>query len=162
MPPNEITRKLVVRAIAQHELDLIVGPERLQILDRKSIGLARVGTLHVHDLDDLHWHTRQGSLAAGLKQNLVAAVEQLLHKRNHFLLLQHRFAARDLDESTTRAQGNHLVEDFFPAHFAPAVETEFAVAPGAAKIASGQTHEDARESGVRRFALQGSVNLGDG
>ena len=41
----------------------------------------------------------QRTLAAGLEQHRVAVVQQALHQRHHFPLLQHGLAAGDLDQS---------------------------------------------------------------
>ena len=50
----------------------------------------------------------QGSFAAGFEQDLVVGVEELLHQRDDFALLQHGFAARDLDQAAAGAQAGNL------------------------------------------------------
>jgi len=49
---------------------------------------------------------RQRALAAGLEQHLIASVEEVLHQRNDFALLQHGLAAGDLDQSTGAQAGD--------------------------------------------------------
>src|SRR5208282_1791504 len=146
---NKVARKFVVGAVGQDELQLVVRPERLQILEGECIRLTRVRTLYVDDLDDLFRDPREWTFAAGLKQNLVVGVQKLLHQGDDFALLQHRLAAGDLDEPAGRTESSDLAEHFLQRHLASAVKAELAVAPGAAQITSSQSHEDAGQAGVR-------------
>src|SRR5204863_3723053 len=97
-----------------------------------------------------------------LQQNLVTPIEQLLHQWHDFPLLQHGFAARNLDQSAARAQARHFVQDLVTAHFLSAVEAELTVAPYTAQIASRKTYEHAGEASMGRFALKRFINFGDG
>ena len=65
----------------------------------KSVGLARVRTFYIHDLDDPAGHALERTLAAGLEQNSVARIQKTLHQRDKFALLQHGFAAGDFHQS---------------------------------------------------------------
>src|ERR1019366_994987 len=161
MLDNKVAGEFVVGAVGQDELEFIVRPERFQILEREGVGFAGVRTLHIDDLDDLLRNARQGPFAAGLDQHLVVGVQKLLHQGDDFALLQHGFAAGDLDQSASRTQPGDFAEHFLQRHFFPTVETELAVTPGAAQVASGQTHKDAGQSGIRRFTLERFVDLGD-
>jgi hypothetical protein len=57
-------------------------------------------------------------------------------------------------------QPRDFAEHFLQRHLASAIKAELAVAPGAAQVASGQSHEDAGQAGVRRFTLQRFVDFG--
>src|SRR5664279_3380951 len=160
MTQDEVAGEVVVRAVGQDELEFIMRPKRLQILGREGIRFARVRTLYVNNLDNVLRDARQGTLAAGLEQYLVVGVQKLLHHGDDFALLQHWLAAGDLDQSAERTQTGDFAEDFLQRHLFSTGETEFTVAPGAAQVASSQTHEDAGQSGIRRFALQRFVDLG--
>src|ERR1700687_1152040 len=104
MLPDKVAGELIIRAIAQHELDFIVWLKRVEIFERESIGLAGVRTLHVDDLDDWRGYADQLAFPAGLEQNFVTRVQQLLHERNDFAFLKHRFAAGNFDQSAVGAQ----------------------------------------------------------
>ncbi len=112
---DEVAREFIVRAVSQDELEFIVRPQRLQILECESIGFARVRTLYVDDLDNLLRNARQWAFAAGLEQNLIVGIQKMLHQRDDFALLQHGFAAGDLDEPAARTQTGHFAEHFFAA-----------------------------------------------
>src|SRR5208282_23377 len=109
---NKVARKFVVGAVGQDELQLVVRPERLQILEGECIRLTRVRTLYVDDLDDLFRDPREWTFAG------------------------------DLDEPAGRTESSDLAEHFLQRHLASAVKAELAVAPGAAQITSSQSHED--------------------
>ena len=156
---DKVAGEFVVGAVCQDELDFVVWLERFQILECEGVWFAGVRTLHVDDLDDLFRDPRQDSFAAGLEQHLIASVQEVLHQRDDFPLLQHGLAARDLDQSTG-AQAGDFAEHFLQRHLFPAVETELAVTPGAAQVASGQTHENAGQAGICRFALERFIDFG--
>ena len=133
----------------------------MQILERESIRLSRVRTLHIDDLNDLFRNTRQGAFAAGFEQDPIIGIEELLHERDDVALLQHRFAAGDLDHSAAWTEAGNLSQNLIDGHLATAVKAELAVAPGAAQVASGQTDEDAGQASVGRFSLERFVDFGD-
>src|ERR1700675_2466284 len=126
-----------LEALQSHdELKFIVRLERFQILECEGIWFAGMWALHIDDLDDLLRDPRQGALAAGLEQHLIASIQEVFHQRDDFALLQHGLAARDLDKATG-AQTGDFAEHFLQRHLFPTVETELTVAPGAAQVASG-------------------------
>src|SRR5262249_51429601 len=145
-------------AIAQHELDFVLGAQRLQVLHVKSVGLARIRALHIDNLDDILGHSLERSLAAGLDQHRVALAQQALHQQHYFPLLQHRFAARNLHQAAA-AQALDFFGNLFHRHAMSAGERVLAVAPRATEVAASQADEDARQSRVRRLALDRLVNL---
>ena len=122
-------------------------------------GLAAPGTFDVHDGDDRLWNIIERNVAAGLEQDFVSALEQPLHERID-LLLQQRFAARDLDELRLVAIDlrEHVVDRDLPA----AGKRVWRIAPPAPEIAGGQADEHARTADVRRFTLDRKVDLVDG
>ena len=98
-------------------------------------------------------------MAPGFEQNGTALPQEPIHQRVD-IVLQQRFAAGDLHERTamTFDLGDHVVDR----HAASFVEGVLGVAPRTPEIACGQPHEDAREPGARRFALDRIEDLVDG
>src|SRR5207302_519946 len=94
---DEIARKFVVHAIAEHEFHLIVRPEGIQICQIECVRLTGMWTLHIHNLNDRFRHASQWPLPTGLNQHLVTSVHQELHEWHQFALLQHRLSACDFD-----------------------------------------------------------------
>src|SRR5258708_10877484 len=99
VPRGKGAGEFVVSAVAKDKLNLITIAERFQVLHSESTGLTRVGTFHVHNLDYSCWHSIERALAAGFKQDLVAALQKLPHQGHDLALLQHRLSARDLDQT---------------------------------------------------------------
>src|SRR5579863_618750 len=130
---NEVASEGIVDAVADYEFNFIVGRERCQIVDKKSVGRPRVRTLHVYDLDDSGWNPRQGALSAGLEKDLVFILEKIFHERQQLTLLEHGFAAGDFHQTTVWAETVHFDGDFFRGHFPSAMEGVFTIAPGAAQ-----------------------------
>src|SRR5271156_2955932 len=155
---HEIASELIIRPAAQHEFDFVGGIERVQVVNVEAVSFARVRTLDVHDLNYTFRHPFQRPFAAGFEQYRVAVVQEALHERYYFAFLQHRLAACDLDQSAG-AQMLDLVDDFFHRHAMAAAESVLAIAPGAAKVTARQTHEHARQPGMRGLTLDGFVNL---
>src|SRR5260221_1922384 len=156
---SELPCKFIVGAAAQHELDFVVRAEYLKVLHAKRIAFAGIRALHIDNLDDIGRNPLQWPLSAGLKQNLVTIVQKALHQGNDFPLLQHRLAASDLDQATARTKPRDLVEHLFDGHFLATLERVLTLAPRATQVAPRQTHEDARQARISRFALQGFVDL---
>src|SRR5579863_2913664 len=100
----------------------------------------------------------QRALSTGFEQYGITIVQKTLHQGHDFPLLQHRFAAGDLDQSA-RTQHLDLCGGFFHGHAMTAGESVFAVAPRATQIASGEAHEHARQARMRGFTLDRFVNL---
>lgn len=94
---DEVAGEFVVGAIGENEFQFVVSAKRVQILEREGIGFAGMGTLHVDNLDDFFGDMRERALATGFEQHLVVGVKELFHERDYFALLQHGFAAGDLD-----------------------------------------------------------------
>src|SRR4029077_15535931 len=66
MTSHEVASEFVVRAITQHKLDFILRIERFEVFHVEGVGLARIWTLYVHDLNHTLGHPLQWPLAAGL------------------------------------------------------------------------------------------------
>src|SRR5208283_904226 len=76
--------------------------------------------------------------------------------------LEEGFAARQLHEGHPcwRSIGApverlHTFQDVFGAHLLTAMKSVSRVAPGAAQVAAGEAHEDARKARASSFALNG-------
>src|SRR5260370_34161820 len=159
VPLGKVAGEFVVSPVAKYKLDLITRAERFQVLHLERIGLPRVGTFHVDNLDYSGWHSVERALAAGLKQDLVAALQKLPHQGHDLTLLQHRLSAGDLDQAPIWAQPLDFGERFFRRHLSPAIERVFAVAPGTAQVAAREPDEHAWQARVRGLTLQRLVNL---
>src|SRR6266404_4978149 len=59
--------KLVVSSVAQDKLDLVLAIQPVEVLHVERVGLTRVRTFYIHDLDHPPGHTVQRTLAAGLE-----------------------------------------------------------------------------------------------
>ena len=72
--------------------------------------------------------------------------------------MQHGLATRELDKRA-RSEGFDLLLNLVEREGLAAGEGVLGVAPGAAKIATRETDEDARQAREGRFALNGFVEL---
>jgi hypothetical protein len=63
--------------------------------------------------------------------------------------------------SSRTSQGFNLGHYLIDRHAVAAGEGVFAVAPGTSQITTGQAHEDAGKSRVRRFALERTIDFGN-
>ena len=167
MPPRELPRKFVIRAAGEHEFHLIVRSQLLEVSLIKGVGFAGVRALHIHDLDHLLRQAPDKTFAAGLDHHRVANREKLFRQRIN-LFLQQRLAAGQLHQRDTgRAAIGALVQPLHPvhhlvhAHLFPAVKRVRRVAPGAAQVAAGKPHENARQARARPFALYRFENFRD-
>src|SRR5271163_3397122 len=111
-----------------------------------------------HTRSDRDWSSDVCSSDLGLDHQLVSKSQQPLHQRNQFALLQHGLSAGELDQLYGR-ELRDLGYDFILVQLVAACEGVFRVAPGAAQIASGETHEDARKAGEARFTLDGFIDF---
>src|SRR6267378_1790158 len=93
---RKLARKLIIAPRGQHELHFIVFRQRLEIAHLEGIRLARIGTLHVHNLDDFSRQPSDEALPAGFDHDGVLRSEQLLRERINFFL-QQGFPARQFD-----------------------------------------------------------------
>src|SRR3954471_5743706 len=131
------------------------------MFEAKRVTLTGVRTLYIHNLQHSYRNPLQWPLSACFEKHFVASLKHSMHQRNQLTLLQHRLAARDLNQPRSWAEVLNFVEDLLGSHFLAAVKTVFGVAPRAAQIATGQAHEYARHASVCRFPLQRLVNLSD-
>ena len=76
---------------------LVVRFERVQVIHVERIGLAGVGTFHVHNFNHALGHMLQWPLTTGLKQHCITGPQQSLHQWYQLAFLQHRLPAGDLD-----------------------------------------------------------------
>ncbi len=76
------------------------------------------------------------------------------------MFLQHGLAAGDLNQAAVWTKALHFFEDLLRGHLTAALKGIFAVAPGAAQIASRQPNEYARQPSVRGFSLERFVDFG--
>ena len=97
VPRHEVAGKLIIRSITQHKLHFVVRFECVQVVHVERVGLAGVGTLHVHNFDHALGHMPQRPLPAGLEQHCITGPHQSLHQWHQLPFLQHRLAAGDLD-----------------------------------------------------------------
>src|SRR5215471_12672390 len=112
MTRDEVTRKFIVEPITDDELYFIMRHERLKVFHVKSVSFARVRAFHVDNLDHTLGDSRERPFAAGLEQYSEAAIQQALHQRYQFALLQHGLASGEFDQPPIWAQALHLVEHF--------------------------------------------------
>src|SRR5215467_3690909 len=126
----------------------------------KPARFARIRALHVDNLDDFAWNILQRALAAGFEQNEVALIDETPHQRDNFSFLQQGLSAGDFDQASAGAQTGDLGHDLVGTHPAAAMEGVFAVAPGAAQIASREANEDTGQARVGRLALERFVDFG--
>src|SRR5215469_15680942 len=118
-------------------------------------------TLHIDNLDYARWDPCQWTLSAGFNQDLVPLIQQALHKRDKFALLQHRLAARNFYQAAFRAESPNVLEDLFRRFSLATRERVLTVAPRTTQVAAGQSHEHTGQTRVRRLTLQRFVDFGD-
>src|SRR5262245_37901237 len=159
LPRDDIAGKLVVGAILDDELHLVLGAEPLEIPPVILPVFTTAWTLHVEDSHDAIRNTLDASMAAGLEQDGLPAVEKALHERID-ILLQQRFATGHLNQRTPVSID--FTDDLVQRSLAAFVEGRWCIAPAAPQIARGQTHEHTRPSRVRGLALHRMEDLVDG
>ena len=98
-------------------------------------------------------------VAAGLEQHLVAGVEQPLPSAGSPSFCSS--GSPPVSSTSGQPQLDHPGHDVVHAHLLAAGERVRRVAPRAAQIAGRQPHEHAGPPRVRRFALDGRINLED-
>ena len=74
-------------------------------------------------------------------------------------MLQQRLTARDLDQRGAIAERGS--ERLGSQHASATVKRLGRIAPDATEIAASQAQEDARQPGIRRFALEAAEHLTD-
>ncbi len=144
MPVGEVAGKFIVGATAQHKLNLVVRRQGLEIFGVEGVGLSRIWTLHVHDLDDFGGNPLQWPLSAGFEEHSIFSFQKLAHQRQQFPLLEHGFAAGDFHQPAVGTKLLHFVPHLLGSHFPSALKRVLTVAPRAAEIAAGEADEDAR------------------
>src|SRR6185295_7365192 len=93
---------LIVRAIADDELDLFFRTQQRQVLVAVPLLFARARRLHVDHTDNARVHSRERHRTTGLDGYAVVRVAQPYQQRQAVLLGQ-RFAAGDADVTRGRS-----------------------------------------------------------
>src|SRR5205814_2645086 len=168
-------RELVVVAVAEDELDLVMGPQEAQVRVRLLRLHRGAGALHVHDIPDpaarplLRHQPVEGlqiHLAIGL-EGMDVALRKTTDRGGDRLRLKERLAPGPADMSDAfpfpgggRQFANPLcdVVDGGSGEFT-ALDRVHGVAPGAPQIACVQAHEDGREACERTLSLDRDVHL---
>jgi hypothetical protein len=81
MPLELVSGPFVVLAVADHNLDLVMGGEDSEIFIAVSVFLTRPWGLEIHHFLHPLIYARDIQGAAGFQRNLVASVAKLLEKR---------------------------------------------------------------------------------
>ena len=136
---NEVAGVLVVFARGEDELQLVARGESGEVLRAEAQMLAAAGTFDIDNFVDLARHEFERTFAAGFHQQLIVRGEKLAQEGDELAVLQHGLAAGDLDQPAGGRKALDFGEDFCVRHFVSAAEGVLGVAPGAAKIASGET-----------------------
>jgi hypothetical protein len=138
VPIEEIARITIIGLIEDHELDLVLALQRLQISETKLVTFSAPRAL---DVDYLHDRSRQvphKTLAAGLDEDAIALPKELFRERID-LLLEQGLAPGNFHELPSHPP--NAAEDLLHRHFRPAVKSVGGVAPVAAQIAARQPDE---------------------
>jgi hypothetical protein len=130
----------------------------LQIGPEIPVGFAAFRALDVHDAPDPDGHVIDRQAPPGLQHHLETLIDEFPHQWNGPFLEQ-RLASRDLDQGAS--EGPDFLQDLLDGHLTPFVKREGRVAPDTAKIAAGQTDENARSAGESRFSLNRMEDLID-
>ena len=97
---SKLPRKLVVGPAAQHKFDFVMRPQSASRFSMQNVSPSPESG---HFTSTILMHSRrnplQRPLSAGLEQHLIAVVQQTLHQRHHFPLLQHGLAAGNLNQT---------------------------------------------------------------
>ena len=127
-------------------------------------GSPESGTFHVDNFDHFAGQDAHKALATRFDHYGESAASSFSRQRRSFRLEQ-RFAAGDLDERNASRpvarERTNFFENFFERKSRSAVERIRSVAPSAAEIASGQAHEDTRQTRAGAFSLDGFEDFGD-
>ena len=111
--PDEVAREFVITPAGNHELHLIAGQSaHFRFSMRKVSPSPESGHFTSTIFTTPAGTALQRPLAAGLQQDGIACDEEALHQRDHFALLQKRFATGDLDQSAVGRKPMHFVLDF--------------------------------------------------
>ncbi len=152
---------LVVRAIRDHELELVTG--RVEVVQVRPVVRPFFPARRTLEVDDLHHglgHSRDGNAAARLAEYHVASLQKSLGQLAD-VVLEQRLSARQLDQPTGAAESVDLVHDLINRQIASSEEGVLRIAPGAAQVAARSADEDARLTRVARLALNRVEDLGD-
>ena len=164
MALREIAGKIVIAAAGNHKLDFVLLVDCVEIGRIEGVRFAGIRAFYIDNLDDFARQRADEALAARFDHHRVARREKLLRELRRFRL-QQRLAAGDFDERclavAVARERAHAVENFVDGVFRAAMEGVGGIAPGAAKIAAGEAHEDAGQSRARAFSLDGFENFGD-
>src|SRR5262245_27924149 len=125
-------RPEVVLTRANHELQLVAWPHRLEDAQVVSVGLAGGRGLEIHNLVNARGNEPHVDGTRGLEQHREVRVQKLLHEGVD-ARLEKRLASGDL--YLGRAQGLYPADYFVHLHPLPTAKGELAVTVGAAQVA---------------------------
>ena len=136
---------LVIRAIRDHEFDLVLSFQMFEIRPEVLFRFARARAFDVQDDFGPLVHRCDVDGSRRFDQHLEAFIGQPLNQVEAFRLSE-RLAAGHLDEIASIAV--HALHDRIKGHPLAACESVFGVAPSAAEIASREPDEHARPAGM--------------
>lgn len=151
MKPHHLPGPLVVSAVGNHEFDLVVRAEALQVSPEV---VSRHSAFRALDVVNQHGplvDRRDVYASPGLNQDLFAGVEELFDE-NMNTGLKERLAARDLDQAGRIPVD--LLEDLADGHILAFREGVGGIAVPAAQIAAREPDKGAGAPGMGRFPLQ--------
>ena len=151
-------RPEVVRAVANHEFDLIVRGQMRDIAVVVALGLAGGGCFEVQHFHHPGVHRRNGQGATGLQGDRIPGIAEANEQRQAVGLGQ-RFTAGHGDIG--RAVAGHVVTELGQGVHAPTVKGVLRIAIRAAQGTAGQAHENRGPAYRIGLALQRMKNLGD-
>jgi predicted nucleic acid-binding Zn-ribbon protein len=147
---------LEVGPIADHELDLVVGPQVGEVFPQVFISHSAAGTLYVINKHCARIDGPDVAAPSSLNQNGLARVEQSADE------LMHRGLEKRLSPgyfNQVRRVAVHFMQDLLNGHLPPLMEGILGVAVGATEVAAGEPHENAGSPGIGGLALQAEEDL---
>ena len=154
---------LIIFPRANNEFHFVGGAEVSEIAFEIFFMLAAAGAFEVDDAMDAGVDGGDVVRAAGFQKHGEACVTEGGHQCGGFLL-QERLAAGEFHEGRfgiAFGLGGDFVLDGGERHCFTAGEGISGVAVGAAKVATGEAHEDTRPPGESAFALKAQINFMD-
>ena len=143
-------RPVVIVAGTDHELDLVVGRQQVQVLVEVAMRLFGARGLEIDHSAYTRVHRGNIQGAAGFQGHLVTGVTQLLEQRDGVGLRQ-RLTAGHAD--VARPVTGNLFKDVFKGSHGAATEGVGAVTVLATQGATGQAHKYCGQAGRSRFTL---------
>jgi len=143
---------------ADDEFHFVTDAEEWQVFRAVARALSTAGTFQVHDAVDANVDGADVMCAAGLDQHGVARVAQTRHEGVD-TLLQQGLAAGDFDQ-LARVRGDFF-DNIGERAALTLIKSVFRIAIGAAQVAAGESHKDARLACVGTLPLNAVEYLVD-